>query len=542
MKRVLWIIILVAVLASLGLFAERWVIERPNRTVEIVYDMPGLLELSQVSSHSLDKLFLDLKAAGVLTIAVQPESVGDYLLQNRALPSDILTQLPKQVVDLGKVLPLSVSYDPTHFAALKVAGLQGAPKLNTVPWDVDPVWLVDQPNLVIVSGQGAFSLTQLRDSEAVLALVEFSTPQIPQAKASNMVRLHGISAPEMLVLSDDRILNRYVRAVRERNIRVLYVRPFVEGDQSWERSLQLLENLEKRLSSAGFSLGTAVPFAAWAPSTLWSIAAGAGIWAGAILLGFIIFPGLSKLLLGGGVLAYLGSLVLLMVSPTLIQQGLALLAAIVFPCLAVQVRVGKKPFWQYWSAALISMCGAVFVVSLLSGTEFLIKLQEFRGVKLMHVVPIAVVLYTLLRPLRAWLKKEIPVTLILGAGIIGLAGVLYILRTGNFGIGVPKIEVQIREFLENLLRTRPRTKEFMVGHPAFYLSLHSKEPGKSWWLPIAVIGQISLVNTFTHTHTFLWVSLLRTIYGLVFGYALGWLATKVYAWGKMCFRGTEAKA
>jgi hypothetical protein len=153
----------------------------------------------------------------------------------------------------------------------------------------------------------------------------------------------------------------------------------------------------------------------------------------------------------------------------------------------------------------------------------------------MHLLPIAVVVFTLIRPLGEWLKKSIPVRYLLGLGVLGLAGILYILRTGNFGLPVLSFEVQAREFLENVLVVRPRTKELFLGHPALYFALHSKEPHKSWWLPLSVIGQISLVNTFTHTHTFLWVSLLRTAYGLVFGYFIGWLALKAFNWGKERF-------
>ena len=523
MKRVLWIIVIFALLAALGVFGQRWAVESPNRTVEVVYDLPGLLELSDVTGLALPELLADLKTAGVATIAVQPQSVWEFMLQNKELPPEVLEQLPKQAGDLARFLTLPVAFSREHFELVRQAGLEASPKLNTAPWAVEPLWLESEPKLIIVSGQGTMTRDQLWGSQARLALVEFSTPLIQSLDASTMVRLHGISAPEMLVLSEERILNRYVRAVRERNLRVLYVRPFVHGDDSWERSLGLLDELEERLESAGFTLGT---------SLVWIAVAGAGIWAAALLYALGVFPRYAYLWMGGGILAYLVSLAVLTVAPTLAQQGLALVAAVVFPCLAVQTQWGNTPFRRYWSTAFLSLCGALLVVSVLSGTEYLIKLQEFRGVKLMHVVPIALVLFTSMRPLKTWLDKQLPVRYLIWGGALGVLGVLYVLRTGNFGVPVLNLEVQVREFLENLLRVRPRTKEFLLGHPALYFAVHSKQPQKSWWLPVAVIGQISLVNTFTHTHTFLWVSLLRTLYGLVFGYLLGWLAARVYHWGK----------
>ena len=45
-------------------------------------------------------------------------------------------------------------------------------------------------------------------------------------------------------------------------------------------------------------------------------------------------------------------------------------------------------------------------------------------------------------------KKEVPVRWLIAAGCLGLVGVFYVLRTGNFGIPVLEFEVQAREALE----------------------------------------------------------------------------------------------
>jgi hypothetical protein len=171
-------------------------------------------------------------------------------------------------------------------------------------------------------------------------------------------------------------------------------------------------------------------------------------------------------------------------------------------------------------------------VGTLTGVEFMLKLQEFRGVKVMHVLPILLVVFSLIRPLREWLNSAIPVKYLVLMGIAGLFGVIYILRTGNFGLPVPDWEIRMREGLEQILRTRPRTKELMLGHPALYLALRSEKPERSWLLPVAVVGQLSMVNTFTHIHSPLSISLLRTLYGLVFGYVIGWLVQQVLRLGK----------
>lgn len=521
MKRVLQAIMLVALLVSFGLLFTRWQLETPNQNVEIVYDLPGLQDLSAKKGIPLTDLLEDLAEAGVQTIAIQPTSLGEMFVANEVLQPEVLAQLPTAATELAKYLHLPVAFQGEELSVVEEAGLEVAPKLVPVPWDVEPLWLRSNPPFLILSGQGEFPLHQLEGYTGRLALVEFSTPGVRNLKTTDLVRLHGISAPELEVLSEERILNRYLRAVRERNIRILYLRPFVEGEQSWERSLGLLEQLQDRLSAAGFTLARAESFAPWQPALWWLVLVGAGIWAGAIYYGHGLFPKFSWLFTLGGAFGWLFTVVLLLKIPSLAQQGLALLAAIVFPPLALQR--GKS----YWQVAGISLVGALFVVASLSGTDYLIKVQDFRGVKVAHLIPIALVAYTVVRPLKDWLNKAVPVRYLIWAGVAGLVGLFYILRTGNFGMPVPQWELTAREFLENFLGARPRTKEFLIGHPALYLALQDQKGQKSWWLPVAVVGQISLINTFTHTHTPLQISLLRTFYGLVFGYAIGWLVYKI---------------
>lgn len=162
MKRVLWLIIAVAVLTSLGVFVQRWTIERPNDRVEIVYDLPGLLELSELmEGTSPEQLLRDLKDAGVETIAVQPASVGEMLLAGNLLPEEVLAELPDRLTDLGKFLTLPVRFERDHFELVQQAGLNAAPKLNTAPWAVEPVWMEYNPELIIVSGQGVMDAEAL---------------------------------------------------------------------------------------------------------------------------------------------------------------------------------------------------------------------------------------------------------------------------------------------------------------------------------------------------------------------------------------------
>ena len=313
------------------------------------------------------------------------------------------------------------------------------------------------PELIIVSGQGVMDAEALFGSDATLALVEFAAPQLPSGDPATWLGCTAL-APLKWRFFLRRGFSTDICGVKERNMRVLYVRPFVDDEGSWERSLTMLDSLQKRLEESGFTLGKAQPFAGWQVAWIWTVLAGAGIWAAAAMYGMELFPRSERLIIALASLAFMFSAALIAVRPVLAKQGLALLAAIVFPAWSMQLKWGKTPISRYAGAAAISLTGALFIVATLSGTEFLVKILEFRGVKLMHLAPIALVVFTLIRPLKEWFYREIPVRYLLGLGVLGLAGMLYILRTGNFGLPVLQLEVQAREFLENFLIVRPRTK------------------------------------------------------------------------------------
>ena len=82
------------------------------------------------------------------------------------------------------------------------------------------------------------------------------------------------------------------------------------------------------------------------------------------------------------------------------------------------------------------------------------------------------------------------------------------------------------DFLENVLYARPREKEFLIGHPAFYLmvaALYRKWPQLLHFFLViaAAIGVGSMVETFAHIRTPFLMSFIRGINGWVTGMVIG---------------------
>jgi len=97
-----------------------------------------------------------------------------------------------------------------------------------------------------------------------------------------------------------------------------------------------------------------------------------------------------------------------------------------------------------------------------------------------------------------------------------------LLRRGNTSL-VPDLELQLRAVLQDWM-VRPRFKE-MFGHAVAVLALTQRWPSwvRAGMLAFAALAEASIVNTFSHYHTPLFISFARTINGAVVGLALGFL-------------------
>ncbi|AJY74541.1 DUF5693 family protein [Paenibacillus beijingensis] len=343
----------------------------------------------------------------------------------------------------------------------------------------------------------------------------------------------------------------------------------------------------QKLSSFGFPAGQAEPFERSAPG--WNKYAKMVVCLGAVsLIALLVGAFFENLLLAAFALGLLGSAALYVLSTSILEQGLALGAGISAPTLGLiwamnRVRAHTDGPRRYvgagdWAArgeggaaeadaaaanapsmrkqiglkwifpglspgrrmlmaimlfivtALISMIGIPFVFGLLNNITYSLVLQQFRGVSLLHLAPIALVaLYIILFTgqsawvnLRKLLAMNITVLWVAAAGILGVAGLYYLSRTGNAGTA-SALELMFRNALEQTFGVRPRTKEFLLAHPVFLLGLFLALRYRAAWVLLIVgsIGQLSMVDTFAHIHTPLHISLIRILLGLGFGAVIG---------------------
>jgi hypothetical protein len=385
-------------------------------------------------------------------------------------------------------------------------------------------------------------LQELRKTPVPVGIIEFFPQQGLNQVLQNLdkrgVRLHALGEQEIAKLTPQRAIDRFALAATERNNRILLTRFFFRPEvQDWaEYNLNYLQALRDRLEQEGLTLGPAKPFSPLVNSRMNLFWIGLAVIAGGVILLKKFLPppwawGLGLI----GALGWLGLLILNM--GDIGRLVMALAAVVIFPSLSLIHHLKEEGAGVGGSIGLLlvtslySFLGAVLMVGLLADVNFMLKLDQFRGVKLAHVVPLMlVVLFCLLWQekerwyvkLRSLWKTNISVGWSALAVLLAVALLIYVSRTGNESAAVSGLELRIRTLLDQLLVVRPRTKEFLVGHPMlmlfFYLGYRHR------YLPVLIfgaIGQVSLVNTFAHVHTPLLVSLLRAVNGLWLGIVLG---------------------
>lgn len=353
----------------------------------------------------------------------------------------------------------------------------------------------------------------------------------------DLIRLHTISNGEMGKFTADSAIDRWMLAARERNMRSLLVRFFdiSAPATSLQNNLSYLETLRDSLLAAGFHLDQPYEKPASIPvNTLVLLLVGIGVAAGVMLV--LLEMGLPRIGMAVMLLAIICWGGLLFVSPIMAKKMMSLVSVITFPTLAClmmfkpQKKTLGKAVFALIETCAISYIGAILMVGMMADVLFMLKLDQFSGVKIAHVIPILVVPFVLyiwntekpLLTVKELCAKTLDYKWTALFGIIAIAGMIYISRTGNTSAELSSGEAWMRNFLNTVLGVRPRTKEFLIGYPFAVLLFWLGAEKEKWILTIpAIIGQVSLVNTYAHIHTPLLISLQRSAEGLIIGIIFG---------------------
>lgn len=546
--RLFVIVTAICTLAAFWLLGARIGTEQTQHQVDVVISYEDTVQLADVSGIPVQDWLMQLADAGVREVLVTPEQMSEPEIL-RAVQDAGLT--PAQVGGLAS--------GGTYFFAARYDTLADAGQ-SGVDTDTEPLAQEQVLNALHESGSTLVLIEDKNQTGSVLpdgyTLDGYTGSMVKGFWLNQTFRARyqtlGYSGAEEIV-------NMLYRAVVDRGMTVLWLTPLTDaaGETVAEPAVytQLLQDLAQRLAPAGYSYGSITGIPAGTVNPVLLTLCGVGVFAAAVMLLGVIVPlrarWLRALLFALGCAESAGGALLV---PALQSTALALLAAIVFPCLSVAAlaamlrdcaptrpRIGRYIGMTALGTA-ITFWGCCYIGAILSGSEYLLVLRLFRGVKLSQLAVYAVGMVLLAMALlhtrghslrtdletlrrensRHWRRKLLCLALILAA-----VGTVYILRTGDGMLSVSVGEQRVRNWLERVLLFRPRTKEFLIAYPAIaaaYCCAAHRSRLTAWLFGVfGAIGFASVANTFCHIRAHFLVSLLRTGIGLALGLVLGML-------------------
>ncbi|NDC82754.1 hypothetical protein EB093_03700 [bacterium] len=413
-------------------------------------------------------------------------------------------------------------------------------------------------------------------------VVEFSDqmgmPSLVRKLPRFALRVHSFSDAEMLNLSTETVVNRYVRAARERNVKILFLKPFLVfqpdafSDTIIDANLLYFSEVGTRLQASDFVVGALpkmAPDRRLGVGPLEALTLCIGVWGAVWLLLWRLRIPLSNAgwVVGALVvmLSFIGCGVIHI--RLLAQQIAALVTAMTVPALIIVVADqmvsnrtdrGLRPIASVAAVlgSFLGVCvGGALIVGLLSDYSFLIESNRFLGVKLAVLAPLMLLgIYfgigrDRLTEMASFVRRllQAPVRYVnlvaLTIGIIFLGVIL--VRSGNYLISQPgSSEQTARQWLEVFFSVRPRTKE-LFGYPLLIWSFAVSRKSRYYrwrWIGVCAgsVAIISALNSFCHLHTPLRITVYRDLLGLALGVAigvLGFFIKKGVSWVTTTVRG-----
>lgn len=384
----------------------------------------------------------------------------------------------------------------------------------------------------------------------------------------HVARLYSIPKDEQPKLKIDTAVERWANTDMERNIRIDLLRIYDKpspGMTLLETNMKYFRDTREALLSHGFAIGPSDTFQKFYPSKVLRGLLMFGVAAAGVLYLSLVIPRLNASrraqFILFAVFGLLAAVPVFMGAGSKIRVLAALASANLFPAIAMiwqldRIRAKKDQAAKslpvlmvtaavaLFATGALSYIGAAYLSGALADTEYLLEFQIFRGIKLTFILPIVLVGIAFLQrfdifdgrmddtqgvmeQLRRILDMPVRIKTLIGLAIVGLAAIVFVARSGHTsGMPVSQTELHFRAVLEQAFYARPRTKELLIGHPAFMLAMMAF--ARKWptmlfgaLVLVATIGQGSMVETFAHMRTPIYMSFMRGIGGIALGAGIG---------------------
>lgn len=363
-----------------------------------------------------------------------------------------------------------------------------------------------------------------------------------------IVPLHSITREEVISrnISRSQIVERMIRSVHERSIRLLLFRPYdLYSTGRLQPFLDDIASIHEGLSSRGYVFALPRTFSRTSYSLLSAIALAIVFFA--CLLSYVrrmrsrsdLGPTRSMIIAFAVLSIVMGLLIWKVSIVSRLIGGLA--AALI----ATEATIQALDRYLHPADGLVIgiatvLTGGLVIASFYGISDAMLRLKTFSGVSLtLMLPPLLVLISDIVRrihpePVMSILRRPPVWGELLIVGALGLAALVMLVRSGNTGF-VADWEVALREMLERLLWVRPRTKEFAIGYPCLiiYYSLIRSDVFPKYRELFRVGASISFasaINTFCHFHTLLPITIVRVVNGWWLGISIGVLILMLFDW------------
>lgn len=589
----IWIWLGLAAILSAVNIVPRFRAEQSNRAVTLIVESDVAGDLGAAQGLSLSESLAKLAESGVGMVSCSERTAGE-MLSNGLLKLDPLPDGRYQVSgpeavlreirstyrarfnrDIGvggsivirdpsRLRTTQLGIDPSEIAAARSAGVVVMARVGN-PAGATPSYIDFAVQRMARQGAVAYlplgeevlgndqmigvTADDLKREGIVYASAEFAKisgdSKMVKLMPESTIRLHAAQSAELIRMTPSGIIERYSKAARERNIRYLLLRPAASASaHPLDDFGDLIRKINRELAKDRMEVKPARPFDEPESNSMLKG-----------LLGLSLIPGLAygmlSVLADGKrarfslVVWVISALIGVMAFVATLREYVSLAGAVLFPIAGFGwfiEHTRAKPLLAYLGISAFSLVGGLQVAGMLTGLPYMLHLDQFTGVKVVVFVPIFATAYMLLSsvaPLGQLLDQKIAWRGLLTALVILGALMFMASRTGNDNpTGVSGLELKFRSLLDRALLVRPRTKEFLIGHPALIFGL-------CWWnrirpespsrliaatiIAAGAIGQTSVVNTFCHLHTPIDLSVLRVLSGHLLGCILGLLGWAVFS-------------
>ena len=419
-------------------------------------------------------------------------------------------------INLAKDAGLDVILRPINFPTYN-ENLTEVYKSANEKYGLEPrIYLVGSKEVLGYPENEDRLLDYVNEEDIAIGLIESSTQRehLESEGLNDLVEDSGYNGIRMFTMWDyirernkyynyegaEEIENTMFRAITERNIRVIYFKPFFEEQKSakyltdaqeYERTFK---SLEKRLDEHNIKLGKAEAIEEFHIGAKRQAILSFGITLASVFLFIKMFNIRDKracyLYLAG-----IPGALMPIAARGIAEKGFAFVAAVVFSGLGIYFFMMhiKKIFEtneQYskfkimiystvilTGSVLISLAGAVFVDAMLADVKYFIEMDIFRGVKFAQILPFGIfalmfLIYFLNKDREDSFKSVVDTTIYLlnqnikiyyaiVVGVIGIVAYVYISRTGHETNMQPSnIEMITRNFMEYVLLARQEQRNF----------------------------------------------------------------------------------